>query len=274
MSKARQECLQAFNRGDCSAAVSIVQAAIREQPDDSDLRWLYAQFLCVQRDWTRADRVLTQIISGPQSFTLLPSASVAREMIGGEVKREQVWREGRPPEFLGDISEMERLTLLAWTYFREGKGEEYQATLAQRDESIAPPICEWQGQRYSGFMDLDSPTAHFLEVILHEGGYCWVPWCEIRTLKVHKFVRPLDCLWAPCLLTLRSGREYQCCASALYPVRGSEDESQRMGRATQWVDDGFGGLLGAGAKVFLLGDEQELTIHEVGMLEIVPEGNS
>lgn len=267
MSNRLKLALDALNVGELSLAISETQSGLRDSPGSLELRWVYCQLLCLKQDWAKASSALEQVRTLAGSQPILQQTFLLQRLIDGELKRNQVWEAGRTPEFMDDIGEAERLSLLAWTHWRAGELDHYRAILEQRDAAVVPTPVVWQGNNYASILDLDEPTAPFLEVISANGDYFWLPWRQLVNLAAEPPVRPMDFIWTPIRIKLVSGGELFMYANVLYPSRGETEERFLLGLDSQWVGAEPQGQLGRGKKVFLLGDEQELTVHQFDTLE-------
>jgi len=169
--------------------------------------------------------------------------------------------------FLLPVGEEEKLSLLALTYHREGQWDQYHRTLEQRDQVAQASPLRIGDQTFAGITDVDDPTAWVLEVLSPSGEYHWLPWREIASLQTTPPARPLDYLWGQCQVKLRSGQELFLFANVLYPSRGPQEDRYLLGRETTWVGDQQQGYLACGKKLFQLEPDQELTWHELGLVE-------
>jgi type VI secretion system protein ImpE len=86
--------------------------------------------------------------------------------------------------------------------------------------------------------------------------YYWLPLEQVETLHLNAPKFPRDLLWRPAKLSVREGPAGDVFLPALYP--GSHEHSDELiclGRATEWTQAEGGPSRGAGARVFLVGDE-------------------
>lgn len=267
MSLRIKSTLATLNAGRLGSALEEAKAGLREDPGSVDLRWLYCQLLCLKQDWSKARAALEQLRAVAKTPQVMQQALLTERLIEGESRRNEVWTAGRAPEFLDEIGETERLSLQAWTYRREGQWERYRALIDERDSQLTPTPVRWHNERFLTIRDLDEPSAPFLELISVAGIYIWLPWRKIVNLTVEPPVRPLEFLWVPVRVKLSSGGELSMYANALYPSRDETEERFLLGNETEWGGDESTGFLGRGKKLFLLGDDTELTIHEFGTME-------
>ncbi len=267
MSNRLKLALDALNAGQLALAIGEVQSGLRDAPGSVDLRWLYCQLLCLKQDWAKARSALEQVRTLAGAQPVLQQVFLLSRLIDGEQKRNQVWEAGRTPEFMDEIGNPERLSLQAWTHWRAGEADRYRSLIEERAAALEPTPVVWHGNNFSSISDLDEPTAPFLEVISTNGDYFWLPWRQLVNLAAEPPRRPLDFIWTPVRIKLVSGGELFMYANVLYPSRGESEERFLLGLDTEWGGEESVGQLGRGKKIFLLGDEQELTVHEFESLE-------
>jgi len=243
-----------YRAGDLAGAITALSDVVRKKPTDEAARALLAEMLFFDGAFDRADTQLNAISN------LHPEKAVGialwRQLVRGAVAREQLFTEGRMPEFLDPPGEHVRLLLKALTELR-GDDSTAVAALLQEAEAMRPPVAgRIDGKVFSDLRDLDDLFAPVLEVFTSTGKYYWVPLETIETLAFDPPQRPLDLLWRQATLAVRGGTEGVVYIPAVYPQLPGEtrEDALKLGRATDWQEGPEGVFRGRGQRCFLVGD--------------------
>jgi len=259
-----------FDAGQLDEAVQAALAEVRLHPSDVPRRSTLAELLCWAGDLERADGQLETL--GRQEPGAQFGVSLFRQLVRTAVARQQFYRDGRLPEFLGPPSPQLQLHLQASIALREGRSAEAADLLAQAETQRRPIPGICNGQAFEDFRDLDDLTASFFEVLTTTGKYYWVPIERISEIEFQKPAGLRDLLWRSARMIVRDGPDGAVFLPVLYA--GSEtdpDVRVRLGRYTDW-HGGDGELVrGVGQRTFLAG-EQDVGIMEIETLTFEPTG--
>jgi type VI secretion system protein ImpE len=234
-----------------------VQAAledVRKQPADTGRRGFLCELLCFAGDLERADKQLDAL--GQQDPGAMVGIALFRHLIRAEQARQQFYKEGRLPEFLGKPSPVLQLHLEASIRLREGQEAEAARLLAQAEEQRPRVRGTCDGKPYDDLRDLDDLTASFFEVLTSNGKYYWVGMDQVDLLEFRKPTRPRDLLWKRAHMVVHEGPDGEVYLPTLYAGTQAEaDDRIRLGRATDWRG-GDGKLVrGIGQRTFLVGED-------------------
>ena len=246
--------LKMFEAGRLREAIAASNEEVKAAPLDIQRRSQLAEFLCVAGDLERAERQFDAIAT--QDPTTAVRVAGLRQLIRADMARQQVWTEGRSPEFAAPPPEHVALRLEALMHLREGRSEEGWAALA-RAEAVRPPVSgTHDGVPFEDFRDLDDLTAGIFEVMTVTGKYFWIPLEQVDEAVFTAPTRPLDSAWCTVRMSVRGGPEGEVMVPATYPVRSGEvSEALKLGRETDWVDAGADCVFGQGQRCFLVGEE-------------------
>ncbi len=188
-------------------AVTASLADVREHPRDTARRLLLAELLSFSGELERADNQLSALgQNDPQAMALI---MLFRHLIRAEQARQDVWTQGRMPEFSGQPDAAVRLLLEAAIRVSEGALAEAVGLLAQAEEQRPKLAGACNGQPFADFRDLDDLAAGILEALTMNGQYYWVPLWRIATIEFREPVRPRDLLWRRTHLVLRDGADIE-----------------------------------------------------------------
>lgn len=256
-----------YRAGDLAGAIAALSDVVRKKPTDEAARALLAEMLFFDGAFDRADTQLNAISN------LHPEKAVGialwRQLVRGAVAREQLFTEGRMPEFLDTPGEHVRLLLKAQAELRGGDSAAVPALL-QQAEALRPPVAgRIDGESFGDLRDLDDLFAPVLEVFTSTGKYYWVPLETIETLAFDPPQRPLDLLWRQATLAVRGGTEGVVYVPAIYPqIPGDTgDDALKLGRASDWQEGPEGVVRGRGQRCFLVGDA-DVPIMEISEITI------
>jgi type VI secretion system protein ImpE len=239
-----------FEAGRLQEAVQAMNDEVKKHPTDADRRVFLGELLCLAGNLERAD--LQFDVVGEREPKLAVGVSLIRQLIRGEQARRQFFAEGRVPELIGEPPDHLRLALQASTSIRAGNAAEALALLAEAEEKRPSLSGTCNGKSFDEFRDLDDLTAGFFEVITSNGKYYAIPTERIISIDYRRPERPRDLIWRRAEMMVRDGPEGEVFLPAIYTPFGSEDDSARLGRSTDWV--GGGPVRGVGQRTYLVGE--------------------
>ncbi len=253
-----------LREGKLTEAIDAQVQAVKAAPGDTAARIFLFELLAAEGAWDRAakhlDVVSTQapdMATGVSSYQATLRAEQARETLFGS-------GQGAPQRMTADPLDPEP-SLSALRRLRAGEGAEARQLLADAEAARAPRPATVDGRSCDDFRDADDLLAPFLEVIAN-GLYGWIPFAAIATLEFEqpKFLR--DLLWRPTSITLVDGATAAMLVPVRYPGSGAAtDALVRLGRATDWRDDGHV-VTGIGQRAFLAGDDLAYVL-DVGRID-------
>jgi type VI secretion system protein ImpE len=247
-----------FREGKLADALTAATAAVRKAPTDIGGRVFLAELLAFSGNIERADVILDA------SAELDPTAAVVvaefRQLLRGELARRQLFSVGRVPEFLGEPTAAQRLSLAAIVALRNGDSPEAATLAGQAEEVRAHPAGTVLGTAFNDMRDADDLLASCFEVITTTGKYFWIPPERVVTLEFHAPKRPRDLFWRRATMQVAEGPDGEVYLPAIYPPRANAatatTDALRLGRATDWQEAGAGGpTVGLGAVTILAGEE-------------------
>jgi type VI secretion system protein ImpE len=246
-----------FSAGKLREAVSQALDGVKQSPLDVNGRFFLAELLCFLGDWEKAEKQLEAVVKQNHEAGLL--ALLARQLIRGEIQREQVFAEARPPQLVGELPQHAVLQLELCAAVRSENLQEVMRLVVHSEESRPRTSGTFNGNPVSDLRDLDDRIAGVLEVITSTGKYYWVPWESVKSLEFSPPERPLDLIWRKALIDVESGPEGEVFIPTRYPLipamKGQEwDDALKLGRASDWPET-FGAVIGMGQRMFLVGED-------------------
>lgn len=244
-----------FQAGRLAEAIAAATAEVKAHPTDTARRGFLAELLCFTGAIERADLQLEALAHQDPGSAI--GVALFRQVLRGEQARQQVFGEGRLPEFLAPPPEPVRLHLAALTALRGGDVVEAGRLLAVVEEMRVPLTGHCDGRAFADFRDLDDVTAAVFEVITSSGKYFWVPCASVVSIDVRPPQRPRDLIWRRAAMTVADGPDGEVFLPALYPAAPGEDLDTplRLGRATDWRGGEDSPVRGVGQRMLLVGDE-------------------
>jgi type VI secretion system protein ImpE len=254
MSETRASAGELFRVGKLALAVEAANAEVRRAPADLGARVLLAELLLFAGNLERADVILDA------AGQIEPEAAIVmaefRQLLRADMARRQLRRDGRVPDFLGEPTEAQTAILAASVALRAGDptGAAARAAEAESVRPRAPGVAD--GASFDDFRDTDDLCAGFFEVLTTTGKYFWIPTERVETVEFHPPKRPRDLFWRRASMSVRGGPDGDVYIPAIY---GNDDpalgEEFRLGRATDWLEEGGGPVRGVGQRVFLMGQD-------------------
>jgi type VI secretion system protein ImpE len=257
-----------FREGKLADALTAATAAVRRAPTDIGARVLMAELLAFSGNIERADVVLDA------AADLDPTTAIVvaefRQLLRGETARRQLFSDGRVPEFLGEPTAAQRLSLAAIVALRNGDSAEAARLAAEAEEARPHPAGTLGGAAFTDMRDADDLLASCFEVITTTGKYFWIAPERVQLMEFHPPKRPRDLFWRRATMQVSDGPDGDVYLPVLYPpatkTTTASTDPLRLGRATDWQQAGDGGpTVGLGAVTMLVGEET-LTWLEMDMV--------
>ena len=136
-----------------------------------------------------------------------------------------------------------------------------------RADGHAPEVSGFvDGREFTGLRDSDDRFAAHFEVFLGRQ-YVWIPFEDVRTLRLEKPEHLLDLAFRPARLKLSDGILHAVTLPLLYPGSSREGDDLALGELVDWTSADQGLVCGLGARVLTFGDE-ELDLGSCAMLEL------
>jgi len=242
---------QHFRQGKLGEAIAAAEHFIRQHPADVGSRILLAEYLLFADEFERADAVLVAAEAVEPEAALV--VAEFRQLLRAASARQQLFRVGRVPEFLGAPTTAQTESLRAMAALRAGDPEA-AARAAADAETCRPAVSGTvNGAAFTDLRDADDLCAGSFEVLTTTGKYYWVPSERVASMEFHPPKRPRDLFWRRCTMSVREGPDGDVYLPALYDTPSTAAELLRLGRRTEWSDTAP--VCGSGQRVFLVGDE-------------------
>ncbi len=225
-----------FQAGKLDAAVQALGAELRDNPADARRRTFLFELLCFAGDYPRAEKQLDILAADGRSAEM--GAMLYRAALHAERIRQTIFEK-----------------------------KDYPIT---EPESELPLSGTLNGKPFEFFSDADARLGARLEVFA-AGDYLWIPLHHIASIELQAPTRLRDLLWTPAIV--RTGRAFkgkelgEVILPTLSPLSWKHPDDQvRLGRATDWQDDGDGNVVPIGQKMFSV-DDDDIPILEIRKLE-------
>lgn len=240
-----------YQHGNLAAATAAVAEELRQEPANAGKRAFYAELLCLQGAYEKADQQLATLLS------LAPGALLTvgtwRQLIHAAQARQDVFHAGRAPELIGAPTPRIQQQLQILLALREGDIPEAARLALEQEKARLSCAATVNGRAVDDVRDLDDLCAGILEVLASNGKYFWIDFTQIRELEFSPPERPLDLLWRKATLQLSNGSEGEVFIPSIYPT-ASDDDAAKLGRTTEWLED-QGLVRGVGHRLWLVGEE-------------------
>lgn len=254
---------QLLDAGKLADALAAANDDVKKHPQDASCRWLLSELLCFVGDFERADKQLDVI--GTQDPQAVAGVALFRQLLRAEMARQEFYRDGRVPEFLGAPDAVLRAHIEASIELRSGNQARAAELLAQAREQAPPAAGTCDGAAFDDIRDLDDLCGPFLEVLTSTGKYYWVPLATVESMEFRPPKRARDLVWRQAEMSVNGGPTGEVYIPCLYAGTAAHaDDQLRLGRATDWVGDGP--VRGVGQRMLLVG-EADKSILEITKLE-------
>ena len=243
-----QDAERAVREGDLDAALTLLQAQVRQDPGSSKLRIFLFQLLCVAGQWERARTQLD--LAAELDAGALAMAQMYREAIQCERLRAEVFAGKKSPLIFGQPEEW--LALLIESLLVSGTPREREAAdLRARAFDAAPASAgTLDGEPFEWIADADMRLGPVCEAVMN-GRYYWVPFSRLSRIDLEAPADLRDFVWMPAHFAFENGGEAVGVIPTRYPgSEASDDALIRLARKTTWREDGADMFVGLGQRVF------------------------
>jgi type VI secretion system protein ImpE len=251
--------------GHPEAALTALQARVRSEPGNGQLRVFLFQLLCVEGEWERARdqlKALAELDAG--SF---PLVHVYGQAITCELLRREVFAGTRTPLVLGEPSPWMALLFQALTVEAQGRRAEAKALRAEALEQAPAVAGTIDGEAFDWIADADSRFGPVCEAVI-EGRYYWVPFERLRSLAFEAPSDLRDFVWMPAQLGLANGGQAAALIPARYPgTEKDKDSAIRLARKTEWDEVASETFHGRGQRMFAT-DGSEYALLSIRRIEL------
>lgn len=244
-----------FQAGQLNEAIDAAIADVKKHPSDTGKRAFFCELLCFAGDLERADKQLDLL------STQLPESAMQvalfRQLIRAEQARRDFYTSGRVPEFIGEPTTAQSLSLQASIELREQNLEAATELIGQAEEARVRVSGMCDGNTFDDFRDLDDLLAPTVEVLTSTGRYFWIAPERIESMELHPVETPRDLLWRPAAMSVQGGPDGVVYIPVVYfGDAESSDDALKLGRATDWIEhEDEGPVLGRGQRTFLIGED-------------------
>ena len=246
--------------GRLNEALAALQQQVRDNPADAKLRVFLFQLLSVLGQW---DRALTQLnVAAEVDAKNLLLAEIGRNALAAEAFRAEVFAGRRQPLVFGQPAEWVGFLIQSNQLAAEGKNDAARELRDRAFEAAPTTSGTLNGEPFEWISDSDMRLGPMLEAVI-QGRYFWVPFQNIREIKIEAPTDLRDLVWMEAMFTWSNGGT----APGLIPTRypGSESAAEPavvLARRTEWDTRGDGASVGYGQRV-LATDANEYPLLEV-----------
>lgn len=233
--------------GDLDGARATLVAAVQADPAAVKHRLALADLLLVVGDFERADIHLNAAQELDVSFGV--AVSLTRQLVRAGTWRRETFDAGRPPELVTPRTAGVDIALAALLAEREGS-----ETPPDESEVLSAITGTVDERPFTGWRDADDRTAGILEILTPTGNYVWVPFEQVRAIRLQPVERLRDLVWRPAEVEIADGPNGVVYLPVIYHAPAAEQTAQhRLGRATDWVEGAR--VRGLGLRTWLVGDD-------------------
>ena len=267
-----------LREGKLADTLADLQARVRSDPADAKHRIFLFELLSVLGQWERA---LTQLeVAGELNASALAMVQTYREALRCEALRAEVFAGRRSPLVFGQPEQWVALMIEALRLSADGQhaqAEELRASALEaapgtpgrlRLESpgaaadVPGPL-----EPFEWIADADSRLGPLLEAIVN-GRYYWIPFRNIRAIRVEPPADLRDLVWMPVSFQWANGGEAVGLVPTRYPgSEASEDDAIRLGRRTDWIENAPRTFHGLGQRM-LATEGGEFALMDLRRLEL------
>ena len=253
-----------LDAGDLKGAIETALSVVKTNPTNEAARIFLFELSCYSGDWDRAERQLEVI--GHQEVSAMMGTLIYRQNFHAERNRARFFADGLKPEFLLAPPEYVAGLLAANNRLREGSTEEARQLLDEVEAQRPAMNCLVNGEEFSDFRDYNDRTMCVFEAILKDT-YVWLPMEHVEKIEFFKPKTLRDLFWMQAKIEMTNGTGGEMFVPALYADSWkSADDFVRLGRMTDWRDEGEEIFTGEGTRMFWM-DGKDKSILDLQTIE-------
>ena len=254
--------------GKLDEALSSLKEAVRDDPAEWRQRVFLFQLLSVLGEWEGALAQLNVVAEMNADCMLL--AQMYRPALNCEALRTEIFAGKRTPLVFGKPAEWVVWLTQVLKLLSEGNVAAAAELRDRAFEAASAVSGTVSGQPFEWIADADSRLGPILEAVV-DGNYYWIPFENIRDIRIEKPQDLRDTVWLPAYFTWTNEGK----SAGLIPTRyaGSErsaDGAVKLAKKTDWQDLGHGICCGAGQRMFAT-DAGEYPLLETRQIALNPE---
>jgi type VI secretion system protein ImpE len=197
-----------------SAAVAELTQQVKARPSDSQLRTFLFELLCFQGDYQRASKQLDVIGLKDEKSGI--GIEIYRNLLQAEGTRRRVFEGVARPTFLLDPPQHVLHQLEGIACLQQGHAGDAKERFAKAEHLRPSYRGRVNGQSFSSLQDSDDRISPVLELFINNT-YAWIPFEQVRTLKLDPPKQLRDLLWAPMSVEIENGQGGEAFVPVLYP---------------------------------------------------------
>jgi len=268
---------QSVRSGDLDKALALSEAAVRESPSCPQTREMLADVLMVRGEYERAETHLNAVLRFDPSRQREVDSLL--QLLRAECDRQQVFHDGRSPQFLVPPDEPTRMRLGALAHHRAGNASECNRMLAEAAALDPVRLASIDGAPEAALLDWDSRFGANIEALTATGRYYWIPLALVQSIEFAPVRSLRDLAWRSAVVMLGAPAGPAAESNAIFifmPTRypGSESSTDgllRAGCATEWTEPCDGVGIGLGQRMFVCGESTHSAVS-VGHVRLAGEG--
>ncbi len=249
--------------GQLAEAVTLQESAVATTPDDPAARRLLFDLLTFTGRLDDALHHLAQLHSDEPEWAEVERGLhrlLRSERLRSVEHHDATIVPDPPPEHT-------TRRLKAMKLLRRAQPEAALRAMDAADES-APRLRGFiDGREFDGVRGADDRFGTVLEVF-RGGEYLWVPWESLRKIVLAPASVLLDQLYRPATLTLRDDRSFEVHLPLVYPASYRTEGEFALGMETDHICPDNGPTRCVGAKLLLVGEDDEVMLSECRMIEV------
>ena len=233
---------------------------VKSRPDNIPWRQILFRLYCIQGLWEKAAIQLDTLLLLDEHNN--QQNELYKNLIFSELLRDKVLKGEKQAATLDNAP-------CVWLLRLQQANQAYQQGKVDLSDRLraeafgAAPVSAGQGENtgdFSWLADSDARLGPVCEFI-YAGGYRWIPYADIESLRVYAPEEILELIWARAQIVVK-GETFFGFIPARYPINSETDEAARLGHKTEWKT--LTGMLavGSGRKV-LITDKKELSLFEI-----------
>ena len=242
-----------LSQGDLDSARATLVAAVKQNPSDTQARMFLFQLMAVMGEWDKADAQLRALASVTPEAQML-AAAYSPLLQAAKMRAAAFSGEGSVPLLFPGPAWLSDLAA-SIDAFAKGDVAQGESLRDQAFDQVGDLAGRWNDKAFQWICDVDSRFGPAFEAVI-AGRWGLIAFEAVREIKSEGPLDLKDSVWLPVEMTLKSGEAFSGFLLVLYPLSERAASPLRLGRQTQWQENGSG--LGQKVYGFDTGEEVDL----------------
>lgn len=219
-----------LQEGRLTDAISYLEAQLRDDPLNVDVKTTFIELLCINGELERADKQLNNIVQKHPDFLL--GASNLRQLIRAEQSRQDFIAGKASPNIFSEADLHVKALMNLRLELTQGDAEAITKSAFALEDKRPLVKLSLNDKETEEARDLDDSLGGFIEIFGTDGKFYMAQLSEIEYLHFMPVSSLIEQVWRKVELSIKNGPSGEAHVPVVYG--GSETDAEKLGKETDW----------------------------------------